>query len=209
VAAAGGITVRGVDLSFTTEAAVSAAISPSTANYHFKTPMDVTTTITWNDADSVVVKNGDQTLDPVTDYHLTDINGDTALLKVQYTYLDDLLDDEYESVTLTLDFNVGDDAEFVITAYDPTPLDSTINPASATFNVYPPENRQIDVDVTWNRATGITSINDGTADLENLVDYEVVGNVLSIFKPYLAEKLTTAGQELELTIHFDTALLPP
>jgi len=90
----------------------SAAIDPIAANYDLYTPADVNTTITWNNATSVVSVDDDVgALATPADYEVVSDN-----LTILNAYLAAKLPVVGNSVALTINFDVGDPATFTITA---------------------------------------------------------------------------------------------
>jgi len=90
----------------------SAAIDPIAANYDLYTPADVNTTITWNNATSVVSVDDDVgALATPADYEVVSDN-----LTIRNAYLAAKLPVVGDNVTLTINFDVGDPATFNITA---------------------------------------------------------------------------------------------
>ena len=90
----------------------SAAIDPIAANYDLYTPADINTTITWNNATSVVSVNDDVgALATPADYEVVSDN-----LTIRNAYLAAKLPVVGDNVTLTINFDVGDPATFNITA---------------------------------------------------------------------------------------------
>lgn len=106
-----------VDKAFTvtvlTNDPTSATINPTAANYTVATSADVTTTVTLNDATAVVKVN-----DGTKDLGLGEVsfNGTTNTLTITKEYLATKLTTVGETLTLTITFDVGDEATLVITA---------------------------------------------------------------------------------------------
>jgi len=107
----------------------NATIFPSQALYDIATQNNVTTNITWNSATSITsIKNGISNLQN-TDYNLT-----TNVLTISNTYLSTVLLNNNQSITLTINFDSGNAANFVITAKN-----SSVNISDLTnkVNCYP------------------------------------------------------------------------
>jgi len=83
-------------------------------------------------------------------------------------------------------------------------MSASITPAFADYDLTTPAN--VETTVTWNEATTITGIvdNQGTPyTLVETTDYTVSGNDLTILDSYLANVLTTVGNDVDLTLSFD------
>ncbi|HPQ35904.1 MAG TPA: X2-like carbohydrate binding domain-containing protein, partial [Tenuifilaceae bacterium] len=143
-----------------------AAINPTAADYDLTNPADVTTTITWYAATGIMsVDNGMSSLTEGVDYTLV---GD--VLTITDTYLSGLSLNVDDVVTLAIGFDVGS-AILTITAIESAVINATIDPIAADFDLSNPAD--VSTVVTWNDATSITTINDGTDDLQLGTDYTI------------------------------------
>lgn len=78
---------------------------------------------------------------------------------------------------------------------------ATLSPPARQYDLANPLNAT--TTIIWNDATGIVSIHDGTGFLALGTDYTLVGSTLTILHtPYLAGRLTAAGQSVPLAIDF-------
>jgi hypothetical protein len=182
---------------------IGAEINPVAADYDLTYPADVKTTITWNDASSIVTIVDDQTI-PYTLIENTDYEILDDTLFVYDSYLATLLTIAGNSVDLTISFDAGADAVFVITAIETVLVDATINPVTADYDLTTPVD--VSTTITWNDATSITSIIDDQGTPYTLIentDYTLSGNTLTILDSYLANILLASGDDVVLTITFD------
>ena len=95
------------------------SISPTTAQYNLDSPADAKTTVTWGTATEVVsiVDGNKYALVENVNYTVAPINADTATLTILYDpYLEGNLTDIGNKVVLSIDFNIGANATFTITA---------------------------------------------------------------------------------------------
>jgi len=181
----------------------SASISPAEADYDLSHPDDVETTITWNDANSIIsIVDGDDTLVEGAHYTVGYFDG-TARLTIGDDYLAAKLLAVGDSVELTINFNVYAPATFTITAIAMT--SATIDPEVADYDLSHPDD--VETTITWNDANSIVSIVDEDTTLVEGTHY-TVGSfdgtaILAIWDDYLAAKLLAVGDSVELTINFD------
>ncbi len=191
-------TVFGNELSFTTTLPVSAQINPTTADFGLTNPADVLTIITWNDASSItgIVDDNMYNLTPA-DYNFAGNN-----LWINQAYLSTILLSPGQFVTLTINFDYGAPATFVITATQTAVNHAIINPTSAVFDITYQNN--VKTMITWNDATSITGI--VYDNIYNLTpsDFDVAYDTLTIYGTYLTPILNNAGDTLTLTVNFDT-----
>lgn len=195
-------TIYANQVSFSTTAIVNAQLIPPVADYGLSNPTSVTTGVMWNDASlitSIVDNQG-------TPYTLLpqDFSVNANLLTINQSYLSQLLTTAGQSVTLTVNFNVGSPATFVITAVQLAINHAQINPAMADFNLSMPAN--VITNISWNDASSITQIVDNQNTPYTLTqpgDYSVTGNTLIIYSSYLTSVLTSPGESIELTISFN------
>jgi hypothetical protein len=97
-------------------ATTSATIDPEVADYDLSRPDDVETTITWNDANSIIsIVDDDDTLVEGTHYTVGYFNG-TARLTIGDDYLAAKLLAVGDNIELTINFDIHDPATFTITA---------------------------------------------------------------------------------------------
>lgn len=93
----------------------------------------------------------------------------------------------------------GNASEYVPT--DSTPTQPSISPDSTSFDKNPDVRADILVDVTWNSASEVAAVKQGSVTVTEDVYYTVAGNLITIKKEYLAKQ--ELG-DLVLTITFDT-----
>ena len=105
------------------------SISPTTAQYDLDSPANVKTTITWGSATSVasIVDDDGHTLIG-TQYTITNFGASADLAILSGPYLAGKLTDIGDEVVLTIDFDVGANATFTITAIGTHP---SISPTTA------------------------------------------------------------------------------
>jgi len=200
----------GANATFTiTATGIHPRISPETKEYDLDSPSDAKTTINWGTATSVVsiMDNDDYTLAEGIHYTITDtVPGVSANLTIlNSAYLAGKLTDIGDEVVLTINFDVGTDVTFTITA---TGIHPNISPTTKEYDLDNPSDAQITI--TWGTATEVLSIvdDDNYALVEN-TDYSVIPigttkATLTIFHdPYLKGKQMDIGGEVVLTIDFD------
>ncbi len=112
----------------------SATINPATAEFDLDSMANVTTTITWNDAELLeYVKIEENELVSNTDYKVETAGNTTTLtiLSEFFTVKDPNADDV---IVFTIGFDVGDDAVFTVTV-----IDTSVPPVTytVTFNLDP------------------------------------------------------------------------
>jgi hypothetical protein len=205
----------------TTEATiVSAIIDPifGTFDKNVNNQADVVTAITWNDAISVtdIKKTGvsigaeayavSGSAIAVSGSAIA-VSGSALVIKKEYLAMQ-----SEDSLVLTVEFEQGDAANFVILLTDstvpvePTIVDATINPFVAGFDRYFARRSDVTTSIAWNDATSILDIKRaGTSIGSNA--YRIEGNQLIINKEYLAGNRVG---NLELIVEFNvgnTALL--
>ena len=133
-------------------------ISSTAAQYDLDDPDDVNNTITWGIATSVasIVDDDGHTLTG-TQYTVTPISpGVTANLTIlRSSYLAGKLIDIGDKVVLTINFDVGANATFTITAIGIHP---GISPTTAQYNIDSPAD--VETTINWGTATSIDSIVD-------------------------------------------------
>jgi len=200
---------RGNSASFNiTAIGTQPSISATTAQYDLDSPADVTTTITWGTASNVtsVVDDDGHNLTG-TQYTLTPITpGVSASLIIRSTqYLASVLTNIGDKVLLTIEFNLGDDATFGITA---TGVNAVISPQTGQYNLDNPAD--VEAAITWGTATSVTSIEDddghtltGSQYTLTPVTPAVSADLTILNSTYLAGQLTDIGDSVALTIKFD------
>jgi len=200
----------GADATFTiTATGIHPKISPQTEEYDLDSPADAETTITWGTATGVasIVDGDSYALVENEDYSVTPIDADKATLTIlDDPYLKGKHADIGESVVLTIDFNVGDDATFTITTIGIQP---GISPPTATYDIL--AQGDVTTTITWGTATSVVSIVDDDAYiLAEGIHYTVTdtvpgmsANLAILSVTYLQDKLTSFGEEVVLTINFD------
>jgi hypothetical protein len=201
----------GANATFTiTATGTQPSISPQTKEYDLDSSADAKTTITWGTATSVVsiVDDDKYTLEAGTHYNVADnVPGVSANLTILGSpYLAGKLTDIGDKVVLTIDFNLGANATFTITATGTQP---SISPTTAQYNLQSPAN--VKTTITWGTATSVVSIVDDNSTLVVGKDYTVTDTVPGVSanltirsSPYLVQKLgILADNVVVLTIGFD------
>jgi len=94
----------------------SATIAPEEADYDLNNPGNVETTITWNDASSILsIEHNGSALTVNTDYEVNNNNGDTAMLTIYASFFaGQNLNADYE-LEFIIAFDVGDSATLTVT----------------------------------------------------------------------------------------------
>lgn len=200
----------GNDATFTiTATGIQPRISPKTKEYDLDNPADAVTTVTWGTATAIVSVTDDDryTLIRGTDYTLTSTGAGNATLTIRAgPYLQSKHMDIGKSVVLTIDFNIGADATFTITAIGVQP---SISPVAADHDVI--ERNNVITTITWGSARSVVSVVDNKSYLlEEGVHYTITpvspgvsANLTILSSPYLARKLRNFGDKVVLTIGFD------
>ncbi len=182
-----------IDIIDNTPPPVSATIDPETASFDLYTPVDVTATITWNDATAITDVTVVGTSIGTENYSLSD---NTLTVKKEYlqTWATGLW-------TLIVEFDVGDPALLNIDITDTTPpeVNVVIDPSSGSFDKNPENQADVATTITWNGATAVTDIKAGGTSI-GAENYSVSGNTLTIKKEYLASQ---SGSGLMLSVQFD------
>jgi hypothetical protein len=184
------------------------SISPTAAQYNIDSPADVKTTITWGTAASVasIVDDDGHTLTG-TQYTVTPITpGVSASLTIRSSqYLAGKLTDIGDKVVLTINFNLGNNATFDITA---TGINAAVSPQAKDYDIDNPAD--VKTTITWGTASSVASIVDDDGHTLTGTEYTVtpitpgVSASLTIRNiQYLAGKLTDIGDKVVLTIKFD------
>jgi len=195
-------TIYGNEVNFTTNALVSAQLLPVSGDYGLSNPSNVSTGILWNDASSIasIVDNQPTpyTLTPA-DYFLVGNQ-----LFINQSYLSTVLNTAGQSITLTVNFNLGNPATFIIYAVQTLINHAQITPPVDIFDIANPSNYF--GNITWNDATQVLSIVDNQGTPYTLVptnDYLITGTSIVVYQSYLESVLTAAGQNITLTVNFD------
>jgi len=200
----------GADATFTiTATGIHPRVSPQTKEYDLDGPADVKTTITWGTATEVlsIIDGDNYALVKNVDYSVTPIDADRDTLAILHDpYLKGKLTDIGDEVVLTIEFDLGADATFSITAIGIHP---GISPTTATHDILARGN--VTTTITWGTATSVVSIVDddeytlaeGTHYTVTHTDPGVSANLTILSSPYLAGKLRSFGEKVVLTINFD------
>jgi hypothetical protein len=184
------------------------SVSPTTGQYNIDSPADVKTTITWGTAASVasIVDDDGHTLTG-TEYTVTPITpGVSASLTIRSgAYLAGKLTDIGDKVVLTINFNLGNNATFEITA---TGINGAVSPQAKEYDIDNPAD--VKTTITWGTATSVVSIVDDDGHTLTGTEYTVTpitagvsANLTILSSTYLAGKLTDIGDNVVLTIKFD------
>jgi len=193
-----------------TATGTDASISPQTREYKLDEPAEVRTTITWGSAtkvDSIV--DGDAYELLPDEYTRTDIDDNRSTLTIKNSYLARKLNDIGDSVVLTIDFDVGNDVTFTITADGTQPR---LSPPTVEYDLDAPA--EVKTTIRWGAAGKIESIVDGdghellTPRLFRSGDYTLTRidaerETLTVNRSYLTRKLKNIGDSVVLTIGFD------
>jgi hypothetical protein len=194
---------RGDPVTFTiTAIGTQPSISPTTAQYNIDSPADVKTTITWGTASSVtsIVDDDGHTLTSTQRI----VSGTEVTIRSS-TYLKDKLTDIGDKVVLTINFNVGGNATFTITA---TGINAVVSQKSKDYDL---DNRaDVSTTITWNTASSVVSIVDDDGHTLTGSEYTltpvtsgVSADLTILDDSYLAGKLPDIGDKVTLTIEFD------
>ena len=158
------------------------------------TRVDVSTTITWNDASSVVdIKKGGTSIGA----NSYSINGSALSIKKEY-----LATQPTGTLVLTVEFDRGTPVTLTIDISDTTPApvnSASINPASASFDKNTANRADVSTAITWNDASSVTDVKKAGASI-GANAYGISGSTLTIRKDFLA---TQATGSLALTVEFD------
>jgi len=195
----------GNDATFTiTAEGIQPKLSPPGEEYDLDTPANVKATITWgfaNEVESIVDGDGYELL--TGDYTLATFDAERATLTIRNSYLASRLEDIGDSAVLTIEFDVGNDATFTITAEGTQPK---LSPPGEEYDLDTPAD--VKTIITWNTATEVVSIVDDDGYKLDVGDYSVTYingmPTLTVFgNPYLKGKLTDVGAQAVLTVKFD------
>jgi len=183
-------------------AANSASIFPNTLIYDLELPNSKNATITWNDASSITSIVDNQTtpytLQTPADYYVSGNN-----IIIYQTYFASVFTASGQSITLTVNFNVGNPVNIVINSIE-TITNASINPTSDIFIINAP--LDVKTKITWNSADSIISIVDNQLSpytLQKYNDYSVSSDTLTIFASYLSNVLINVSDSIKLTINFN------
>jgi hypothetical protein len=195
---------RGESATFTiTATGTQPSISPATAQYNIDSPADVKTKITWGTATSVTsIKDDDgDTLTPTTQY--TVIGTELTVRDIQY--LRGELTNIGDEVVLTIDFNVGDNVTFEITA---TGVNAAVSPSAKDYDL--DDRADVTTTITWGTASSVVSIRDDDGHTLTGGEYtltpvtpDVSASLTILNGSYLIGKLADIGDKVVLTIGFD------
>ena len=195
----------GNDATFTiTAEGTQPSLSPPAEEYDFDAPTDVKATITYgfaNEIESIVDGDGYELL--TGDYNLATLDASRDTLTVKNSYLASTLEDIGDTAVLTIEFDVGNDATFTITAEGTQPR---LSPPAEEYDLDAPAD--VETIISWGTATEIESIVDDDGYKLNGGDYSLtyINNMptLTVFdNPYLKGKLTEVGGQAVLTVEFD------
>jgi len=192
-----------------TATGIQPRVSPTTEEYDLDNPGDMQTTITWGTATKVlsIVDDDGYTLTEGTNYTMTNTNSGVSanLTILNSPYLASKLTDIGDKVVLTIEFDLGTDATFTITAIGIQP---SVSPTTATHDIFARGN--VTTIITWGTATSVVSIIDDDGYTLAEGNYTIIhtGSGMSaqltiLSGPYLESKLTDPGDEMVLTIDFD------
>ena len=194
---------RGDPVTFTiTAIGTQPSISPTTAQYNIDGPADVKTTITWGTASGVtsIVDDDGHTLTSIQRI----VSGTEVTIRSS-TYLKDKLADIGDKVVLTINFNVGGNATFTVTA---TGINAVVSPKAKNYDLDNPTD--VETTITWNTASSVVSIVDddgytltGSEYTLTHVTSGVSADLTILDDSYLAGKLPDIGDKVVLTIQFD------
>jgi hypothetical protein len=180
-----------------------ATVNPNNFIFNIDNPTQLKTTITWNDA-STLVRITNSNIPPDT----LVLNTDYTLLVDTITFLVPYLQTQYITVGqnhfLSAHFDVGNSSIVTITWDNDSLYSAEISPDTAYYDLSAPTD--VFVTLTWNDATSITGIIDDQGTPYNLVlntDYTVSGTTLTILDSYLSAIFVSPGQEINLGISFD------
>ena len=164
---------------YATGSSNNSTISPATASFDKKTvnQADIPVTLTLNGNTLTGIKNGIASLVAGTDYT---VSGTTVMIKKTY-----LAAQPVGTTHLSFQFNAGSSATLSIAVSDSSIHNSTISPATASFDKNAVNQADIPVTLTLNGNT-LTGIKNGTASLVAGTDYTVSGTTVTIKKTYLA-----------------------
>lgn len=202
--------VDGLNATFTIKAARRyPTIDPERAHYDLNDPADVETTITWREAGPKVVSIFDDDghrLQEISNYTIEVLTFSTnaTLTILNDPYLKEKLTDIEDKVVLTIEFDVGDDATFAITAIDGQP---SIPPEEAKYDLDNPA--AVSTTITWGAASRVDAVTENDSPLTVGAHYTVtdidpgVSADLTILNDYLAGKLKDIEDSMVLTIAFD------
>ncbi|MDD3877691.1 MAG: X2-like carbohydrate binding domain-containing protein [Bacteroidales bacterium] len=192
-------TIYGNELTFTTTTIINAQINPVTADYGLLNPGNVTTNILWNDASAIssIVDNNMYNLMP-TDYF---VNGN--VLYITQSYLSNVLLANGQSITLTINFDIGTPSTFIITAVQTSINHAQLIPNTAFYDLTIPTD--IETEVVFNDASSLTTLvdNQSTPYVLTGSDYSFSVHTLTISQTYLATVLTSLGDSILITVGFN------
>jgi gliding motility-associated-like protein/uncharacterized repeat protein (TIGR01451 family) len=172
----------------------SASFNPALINFNLDLTQDVSAGIVWNDAGLIdSLRDNQGVLLENTDYSVAG-----NIITIFSSYLVTKLAATGEQVILNAFFNLGKPATLTIVAVE---SNAAINPSVFLFDLDAPAPALLQL--TWNDASQIVSIHDGTNNLNPGSDYTIEGNILTLSVEYLTAKLTLIGQSIALTVSFD------
>ncbi|MFU8796059.1 MAG: X2-like carbohydrate binding domain-containing protein [Dehalococcoidia bacterium] len=181
-------------------------VQHETREYSLDAPANVTNTITYGAATTVVSVKDDEgrTLTRPAQYTFTSVgDGKAALTISHWNYLRNVLEDIGDSVQLTIECDRGDPVTFQMVAGGTQP---SVSPTTADYDLTSPGHVQ--TTITWGAAGGVASITGNGSPLAAASHYTVGATVggqatLTVLNGYLAGKLTDIGDTVVLTVAFD------
>jgi len=187
------------------------SLSPNSATVDLDNPVQLAFNINWGTLASSInaideLIGGGPTLTPNSDYFVFD-----TLLVIDSSYLTSRFSCVGDIETLMVTFDVG----VVFVDLDTVGTAPSIAPTSADYDFYgTPGVDDVQTIITWNLATVVSKIEEivGGVVVNTLAtpaDYGVTAidadtSALNITEAYLAGRLTAIGDEVELTITFDS-----
>ncbi|NLA24570.1 MAG: T9SS type A sorting domain-containing protein, partial [Bacteroidales bacterium] len=180
-----------------------AKLNPGILVYDLENPLNLSTNIIWNNAQSLVSLVDNQ-IEPYTlvqgiDYELID-NSISILLP----YLMQVLHNDGDDIEINLNFDNSSAILKIIATGFPVFVDASISPNSVEYDLSTPAD--VNTIIEWNDASEILSITDNQASsytLNENTDYSLEGNLLTISSSYLQTVLQHNGDILELSITFN------
>jgi hypothetical protein len=157
----------------------NSTINPTMGSFDKKLSVqsDVSTTMTLNGNTLSSIANSGVALVLGTDYT---VSGNTLTIKKEY-----LATMPLGTTSLTFNFSAGATQTLTITVSDTTPQNSTISPATGSFDKKLSAQADVSTTMTLNGNTLSSIVNGGIA-LVSGTDYTGTGNTLTIKKEYLA-----------------------
>ncbi|WP_338553121.1 X2-like carbohydrate binding domain-containing protein [Paenibacillus sp. KS-LC4] len=176
---AGAAQTLAVTVSDTT--AQNSQLSQTTASFdkEASAQADVAVTLTLNGNTLSSITNGGATLTAGTDYTVV---GNTVTISKAY-----LTQQSVGVTNLAFNFSAGAAQTLAVTVSDTTAQNSQLSQTTASFDKEASAQADVAVTLTLNGNT-LGGITNGMSALTPMVDYTVVGNVVTISKSYLAQQ---------------------